>query len=387
MSLKRVRVEVPKVRRNMKEVRPFQELPGRGGISDNALLWGTACLLFALTLGGGAYLWRQAQDPRLGSAPVPSSTELRVESSLAEARDAYILGEFSRSVSAAQIALALEQAEPSQPPMEGEVRRVLALAHQSQGEFGKAMEQWDWLKSRTQTFKDQESYRRCREALLLEQQNGALEQLRRAQNLHAQGQLRPALAEARQALKLLERGAAPRESLRAGYLLVAQLSVRLGETSQAREALRALARIAPLTAEQKTWLGQLNPSSQASGSASPRPTPRASTARVVVPSLGEGPHYPLGNPGSRRTTLRDGSLPSEPSVAEVPQPAEPGAPPSAAKKVELPRLEMPNSSPHGSLPSYQGAKGSSLPSYRDQGGDSLPAYSGKPQTGGKLPGY
>ena len=384
MSLKRVRVDVPKVRRNAKEVRPYTELPQRG-LSDNALLWGTACLLFALTLGGGAYLWQEARISAPTSEFASSAGGLRVQDYLMEARDSYIRGDFGRSVSSAQVALALEQARPSQPPLEGEVRRVLALSHQSQQQLGKAMEQWEWLRSRDRAFKDQQSYQRCREALERESQKQALQQLRQAQQLYAQGQLRRALAEARQAQKLLERGHASKDTLRAAYLLVAQVATRLGEAVVAREALQSLAQVVKLTEDQRKWLAQLKEPQPAAVRV--RPASPAATVRVIVPSLGEGPQYPLGNPGSRRTTLKDGSLPGEPAVANLPPPSQPipSAPPG--KKLELPRLEMPDSSPRGSLPSYQGSQGKSLPNYRDQSGDSLPTYSGKPQIGGKLPGY
>lgn len=381
MSLRRVRVEIPKVRRNSGEVRSYKEVSRPGGISDNALLWGTACLLFALTLGSGAYLWHQAQVGTVASV-ASESRALRSRDCLVEAREAYIRGEFGPAVSSAQLALALEQAQPSQPPLEGEVRRILALAHQSQGQFSKALEQWEWLKASGGPFLDQESVRRCREALDRAQQKVALEQLKHAQQLRSQRQSQRALAEARQALRLLERHRASKDSLRAALLLVAQLAAELGDSQLARESLQAAAGYAPLSSEQKSWLGQLEkPRSLPSP-----PSRRAATARVLVPSLGEGPHYPLGSPSSRRNTLSSGQLPGEAPVAEMPPPRQPASAPPG-KKFELPRLEMPDSSPNGSLPSYSGNGGKSLPSYSGQKGDSLPTYSGKPQTGGKLPGY
>ena len=124
--MKKVKVDIPKHRRNSGEVRSYHDLSsGAAPKSDAMLLWVTTFVLggAVLVFGGLLVYWNSDQMSNSVSVQSPSVSPAE---NLEEARQHFIRGESRRALTAARVALALEQQKPSDPPLEKEIRQVLS---------------------------------------------------------------------------------------------------------------------------------------------------------------------------------------------------------------------------------------------------------------------
>lgn len=392
-SSSKVKIQVPKHRRNMAEVRPYNELPAAANKSDQWLLWGTFALLTLVLAGGGWVLWRNAQAPEI--TPLVLQTAMTPPEILQEANRFYVEGDSAQSVSRAQVALALEQANPSTPPLEPRIRRSLALAHQSLGHYPEALEHWDWLRARRAELVDEAQAGLARSEVNRLQQSTGLEQLRQAETLLTQGDHEKALAQARQARRTLETHQANKAALQAAHLVVANAALSQGNARQALLELSAASELGPLSPQHQALLQRL----QSPKSSDPKPAPSKKAAaqmqvRVTIPQLSEGPAYPVSSgPGrpQRPPVKRPAAKRPPPEVAES-ESEGPAANRSKRPGLELPKLRYPNqgssASSAGSLPTYNSQRGESLPGYgQSNNSDSLPTYNSSSRDQGRLPGY
>ena len=394
----KVKIKIPKVRRNAREVRPYTELPSRDGKFDQILLWGTALILFAMVLAGGLLLWSWGRVPDSLNRPesaVLDESSIKPLQILGEARDQYIQGHMPEAEKKAHLALALEMASPSQPSLERDIRRLLGLVALQQKDYLAALDQLTWLKSHKPSADDLSNLAFCQEQVNRSMERAALDQLQGSQQLLVQGQEQRALAEARQAMRVLEAHQAEARSLQAGHLIVANIALQQGNARLALLELRAAQKAGSLGVRHLALLKDLERmeghgkqvSTHPSAVVSPSMSMTRMQVQVVIPRLEAQASYPHGRPGSSRPRPPVRKKPTQP---EPPEPGETALTPSGrpTPKLELPRLELPNSgSISGSLPSYQDQSGSSLPSYKDEGGSALPTYSNKTRPKDSLPGY
>jgi hypothetical protein len=392
----KVKIKIPKVRRNSGEVRAYNEPLARGRNLDHILLWGTALVLFGLVLAGGALMWKWGVRSNSGPAASAGVPDTGVEPGavLNETRDHYIQGRMSEAGTQGRLALALELASPSQPPLQKDIRRLLSLVALQLKDYPSAMEQLRWLGSHQPSADDQANLRFCQAQIDRSMEKMALDQLQGAQELLLQGQQQRALAEARQAARALAGHNSNPRSLQAAHLIVANIALQQGNGRLALLELQEAKKLGSLGARHQSLLARLQAMEPAGKpAAAPVPSPQASQAmsrmqvEVVIPRLESASAYPQGRPGSR-------SLPPEKAVATVPAPPAPDQVadtvprPKPGPKLELPRLQLPNEGARpGSLPSYQDRGGSNLPSYQDQSGRALPTYSNQSRPRDSLPGY
>lgn len=379
----KVRVKVPKVRRNMGEVRSYHDLPNPRQRTDQFLLWGTVVGLFGAVLCGGFSMWSWGRDTLPMAPASPQAQRLDAPGLLAEARQNFIDGHFAEANRVGRMALALELANPSDPPLEREIRRNLALSLQNQGDYGNALKEWDWLVRHGHDAQDRSQRERCLRELTLASEKRALEQLREAQKALSDGQTQQALTQARQAVNLLEAQPSDPRSRQAAHLLVANIALQQGLARVAWDEMRQAQSLGSLGEEQQRLLEQLRPRPVKPGAqpVAPARVNRSMQVRVVIPSLGDSSRYPQRTAVTRRPT-------NSPGPGEPPQPTPDSGPEVASQprqrgpKVELPRLQMPDQGapgrtmPDGSLPSYQDRSGTALPAYNTQTrrNDSLPGY-------------
>lgn len=180
-SSSKVRIQVPKVRRNMAEVRPYNELPAPNKRSEQLMLWGTALGLFLLMMAGGVTLWNWSQAP--SPTPLEFKATLSTREILQEANRHFIDGDTKAAITQAEVALALELAKPSQPPLEPAIRKCLAIAYQEQKNYSQAANQWLWLKRSHPQLVDPEALQTCQQKLNESQERMALEQLHNSQEI------------------------------------------------------------------------------------------------------------------------------------------------------------------------------------------------------------
>lgn len=392
--MNKVKVQVPKVRRNTGEVRPYNEVRGNQN-ADHLLLWGTTAGLFALMLAGGVYLWAQGQaaaSPTASTSQVQQAN-LSAGAALQEARKHYGAGDYERAESSIRIALALQSASGAKPSVEADARRLNALIQQQSGRYDRALAEWRWLRNHGATHADLRNLELCERATQRSTERVALEQLRGAQKLGTRpGNAQRALAEARQALRSLQAQRVEKSSLQAAHLVVANLALQQGHQALALDSLRQAAKLGALTAPQRAVLARLERQTAPALSAASPSTAAAPSAsmqvKVVVPRLADEANYPRGAPsvgGSSRKVVPPREV-TDVDEEEAPAPPLARRPGGGVPRVELPKLEMPSQGGQ-SLPTYQTRQGSSLPSYQSGSGSSLPSYSEKTRTRDTLPGY
>jgi Flp pilus assembly protein TadD len=374
----RVKVKVPKHRRNSGEVRPYNELPGRrNSKSDSILLWGvTGFLGIGLLLLGGLMLRKSTQagvaQPEVIQVGPTDPKEL-----LAQSRQEFIRGDFSRALSQARMGLALEQQKPSDPPLEMDLRRAVGLADLEQRDFGEAVEHFSWLKSHGGSADDlsnltvaQNGYRQVTDE--------AMQELEGAQRLSVSGVQDKAYAKASKAVTSLQKSRGQAAQVQAGHLVMANIALRQGQYKEALLRLREAQKLGSLTAQQQQILRSLeatHPDRQKLASAQ---------MPVLVPRLETGADYPHGRPGVRTISHAAGRKPApeaEPELPDIPETAGVAPPPRRVPHLELPKLQFPgggqNSNSSGGIPGYQNNNSSrSLPGYNTQTRprDTLPGY-------------
>jgi tetratricopeptide (TPR) repeat protein len=393
----KVKVEVPKVRRNTAEVRPYNEVGGNQN-ADHLLLWGTTAGLFAMMLAGGAFLWSQG---RTAASPAAPSTQIQrhnltAAAALDEARQHYRSGDYDRAETSVRLALALQSASESQPSIETEARRLNGQIHQQTGRYERALQEWRWLRKHGATHADLRNLELCERAAKRATERVALEQLRGAQKLVTQsGNGQRALAEAQQALRTLQAQHVEKSSLQAAHLVVANIALQQGKDALALESLRSASALGSLTQAQRSVLTRLERQAGPAVTAAPPRPATASAApdmqvKVVIPRLADEASYPQGAPSSAASGRKNPQPPTAPGEEDEEEdgPVAPVArrPGGAPPRVELPKLQMPSQGGQ-SLPSYQTKQGDSLPSYQSGSGSSLPSYSEKTRTRDTLPGY
>lgn len=385
----KVRVKIPKVRRNSGEVRPYNELPRASKVGDQLLLWGTAFGLLVVMLGGVGLMWREGRAPA-SPVSVETSTALKPGRILEQARQEYISGHYEQAAEQARVALALELATPSQPSLEADARRLLGLSYEQGGKPAQAYPEWKWLKEHGGRPEDVNHYRLASQRLGQAAEQSALEQLREAQTLLTRnGQEQLALTQAQRALALLQAHRSSPRAQQSAHLLVANVALQQNRPQLALESLNKAAQLGPLNEEQRVLRARLKRVQAHSDPAPSGAQVRQMQVRVVIPQLADGPAYPKrtqGSLGSHPSAGRKQPVPTDEEEQEV-RTAGPLPPRPAAPKLELPKLELPNQGEGSSLPGYQDRSGDTLPSYRDQSGSSLPGYSQKSRARDTLPGY
>ena len=377
MSHGRVRVNVPKHRRNSGEVRPYDELPvNRSSKADSILLWGiTFVLAIGLLILGGFMLHKSTQtavaQPEVIDVGATSPKDL-----LAQSRQEFISGDFSHALSHARVGLALEQQKPSDPPLEKDLRRTLALADLEQRDFGEAVENFSWLKANGPTPEDLSNLKLA-QANYHQVTADALQELEGAQRLSVSGVQDKAYAKASKAVTSLQKSRGQAAQVQAGHLVMANIALRQGQYQEALLRLREAKKLGPLTAQQQQMLHSLEAA---------RPDPKNSLASaqmpVVVPRLETGASYPHGRPGLRPIGNAAGGKPlpaEQPEMPDVPETASVTPPPRRAPHLELPKLQFPGGGRNsgGGIPGYQNNNGSS----------SLPGYNSQTRPKDTLPGY
>jgi len=395
----KVKVKVPKVRRNSGEVRAYNEVPRkRSQQFDQWLLWGTVVSLFGVALTGGALLWIWGREDTLANTATVETQVLVAGQILQQARTQYVEGHMEEAGKQARLALGLELATPSSPPLELDIRRILSLVALQKKDYPGAYEQLLWLKAHQPSQDDRSNLTYCEAQLRRAQIDAALEQLRQAQVLLTQGQDHRALGEARQALRSLEDLHAGPSTLQAGHLIAANIALQQGQAQAAMLELEAADKLVPVGPQHIALLKKLQAMQATTKdvhASSVQPGLSSISqmqVRVTVPQLESAPSYPQGRPVSvtpkRPAPATPTVLDSSPGQAAGEQAQTPPAKPGP--KLELPRLQLPGQGAvgSGSLPTYQSqTKGDSLPSYQDQSGKSLPTYSNKSRPRDSLPGY
>ena len=377
MSSRGVKIQVPKVRRNSGEVRSYTELPGsRPRNSDAMLLWVTTAVLGGalLVLGGFMVYWNYEKNTlpvvALSGAVGPAET-------LAEARQHFIRGESRHALVQARVALALEQMKASDPPLEKDIRRLIALGAMEQRDYGAAVEELAWIQKHGPNSDDTKNFEAAR-SRLKKLNVDAVHELQGAQRLSTAGSQASAYAQASHATSRLHKQSGDLATTQAGHLVMANIALRQGQYQNALEQMRLASRIGALEPEQEALLRGLEAyrPEQKRGLAS-KPVP------VVVPRLeGAADSYPHGRLGRRTLTVaaRKQTPPQDMSEGELPEAAGVAPPPRRAPHLELPKLQFPNGSNSSSsgIPGYQSNRpsSSSLPSYNTQTRprDALPGY-------------
>lgn len=374
MSGSRVRIQIPKHRRNSGEVRPYDEVPSSK--SDAILLWGTTFLLSGCVLVFGGLLFYKNSSTAVPQPEVIQAGSTDPKDLLAQSRRDFIEGQFSVAVSQARVGLALEQQQPSQPSLEKDLRRVLGLADLETQDFGEALEQFRWLKAHGPSADDlanlQRAERRYREVTA-----DALQELEGAQRLSVSGVQDKAYVKARQAVSRLQQTRGQKSQLQAGHLVMASIALRKDDYREAREELREAKKLGPLTLQQEQVLRALD-----AAVAQQSPAIASAQIPVVVPRLETGAAYPKGRPSSKpiaRTRPGPAAPVQEAPAEEIPQTASASQPTRKAPHLELPKLQFPSSNAPapGGLPGYQNNNSSnSLPGYNSQtrSRDTLPGY-------------
>ncbi|MFN8607763.1 MAG: hypothetical protein U0931_09535 [Vulcanimicrobiota bacterium] len=377
MSQSRVRVDIPKNRRNRGEVRPYDELPSsRNSKSDAVLLWGTTVVLTAGLLIFGAVLFYKNSAAAVPQPEVIDIGSTHPKDLLAQSRQNFIRGDFRQALSQARVGLALEQQTPSDPPLEKDLRRAIGLADLELKDFGEAVEQFGWLDTHFPSPDDRKNLEIAR-ANNKNVTAEALHELVGAQQLSVKGVQDKAYAQASRAVSSLQRSRGQAAQVQAGHLVMANIALRRGDTREALLRLREARKLGPLTAAQLEVLQALekaDPAQKAGLASAQMP--------VVVPRLESRTAYPQARPGSRPIDVASRPVPAPP---EQPQAEDPGdvpaaPPPRKAPRLELPKLQFPNgatSSASGGLPGYQNNNSSS----------SLPGYNTQTRSRDTLPGY
>lgn len=379
MSHGRVRVNVPKHRRNSGEVRPYDELPDtRNSRADAVLLWGITLVLAAGLLSLGVLVLRKSAQTAVAQPEVIDVGPTSPRDLLAHSRQEFIRGEFGLALSHARVGLALEQQKPSDPPLEKDLRRALALVDLEQREFGEAVQHFSWLSTHGPTPEDLSNLKLA-QAKYHQVTADALQELEGAQRLSVSGVQDQAYAKASKAVTSLQKSRGQAAQVQAGHLVMANIALRQGQYQEALLRLREAKRLGPLTAQQQQMLHSLE-------AAHPDPKNSLASAQmpVVVPRLETGASYPQGRPGFRMigNAAARKPLPEEqPEMPDTPEAASVTPPPRRAPHLELPKLQFPgggqgrNSS--GSIPGYQNNNNSS----------SLPGYNSQTRPKDTLPGY
>lgn len=378
MSSRRVKIHVPKVRRNSGEVRPYTELPGsQPRNSDAILLWATTAVLGGalFVLGGFMVYWNYEKN----SLPVVAvSGAVGPAETLAEARQHFIRGESREAITQARVALALEQQKASDPPLEKDIRRIIALGAMEQRDYGTAFAELDWIQQHGPNSEDRKNFQVAR-SLLKKLNADAVDELEDAQRLSTAGNQASAYSQASHATSRLHQQSGDLATAQAGHLVMANIALRQGQYQQALQQMRKARRLGALGPGQEALLKQLE-------SYRPEQQPGLAPAQVpvVVPRLeGSANNYPHGRLSrptvsvpTRKTPVTPETLPE----AELPESAGVAQPPRRAPHLELPKLQFPNGSgsSSGGIPGYQSNRPSSgsLPSYNTQTRprDSLPGY-------------
>lgn len=375
--MNKVKVEVPKHRRNTGEVRPYNQEPGSGKArSDALLLWATTVVLggAVLMFGGLLVYWNFEQTATPATLIETASTT--PTANLNQARQHYIRGESRLALIQARVALALEHQMPSEPPLEKEIRRLIGLADLQQKDYVEAVEHFSWLQRHRGTADDLRNLGLAR-AELRKLNVDALDELESAQRLSTKGVQDQAYAQARQAVSSLQRNQGGSSQVQAGHLVMANISLRQGRLPAALEQLRQARKLGPLTGEQQALLDRLE-SARASGGGFAR-----AQMPVVVPRLETAAAYPQGRPGRQPVSSTPAKVPVAPSQPQEELPDETASmspPPRKAPGLELPKLQY---------PSGQSSSGSGLPGYQNNNrSSSLPGYNGsQTRTQDTLPGY
>ena len=391
----KIQLKVPKVRRNSGEVLPYTELPRRHRNLDQFLLWGTTLALFSLVLAGGALMWSWGRESDLGPQVVIQEGGIVPSQILSGARNHYIEGRMQDAAKQGRLALALELASPSQPPLQKDIRRLLSLVALQQKDYVTALEQLRWLDHHQPSRDDQSNLQFCQAQVNRSMEKMALDQLQGAQELLIQGQQQRALAEARQAVRALSAHPVDPRSLQAAHLVVANIALHQGNGRLALLELREAKKSAPLGSEHVALLAALEkmapaetPAPTRVGLVAPHAAMRRMQVQVVIPRLDAQASYPQGRIGAGQPRPHQNTIPAQPQQPEEAEQAALAPSGKPSPKLELPRLHLPNDGAKpGALPSYQDKSGNSLPSYQDQSGSSLPGYSNKSRPRDSLPGY
>ncbi len=374
--MNKVKVEVPKHRRNTGEVLPYNEMPNSGKArSDALLLWATTVVLggAVLVFGGMLVHWNFEQKSSTQNLVETAST--RPSDYLAEARQHYIRGESRMALSKARVALALEQQKESNPPLETDIRRLVGLADLQQKDYVEAVEHFSWLQKHQGTSDDQKNLGLAR-AELRRLNVDALDELEGAQKLSTHGVQERAYAQARQAVSSLQRNRGGSPQVQAGHLVMASIALRQQNFPVALEQMRLARDLGPLTPNQQGVLDKLE-SAKAAGNGMAR-----AQMPVVVPRLESAAAYPQGH--SVRTPINGAAArpPAVPEEVEEDLPETGGAapPPRKTPRLELPKLQYPGG---------QNASSSGIPGYQNNNrSSSLPGYNGaQTRTNDQLPGY
>lgn len=371
-----VKVVVPKVRRNTGEVRPYNDLPGSAPRSSDAmLLWVTTAVLGGalLVLGGFMVYWNFEKNSQsaivIGGAVGASET-------LAEARQHFIRGESREAVVQARVALALEQQQASDPPLEKDIRRVIALGAMEQRDYGVAVEELAWIQQHGPNGDDRKNFEAAR-SRLKKLNVDAVHELEGAQRLSTAGRQDRAYAQASHATNRLHKQSGDPATAQAGHLVMANIALRQGQYREALEQMRLARRIGPLGPGQEALLRDLE---------AYRPDQKRGLLTrqvpVVVPRLeGAANSYPHGRLGRPSMTVSSGKPSATEELPEEDLPESTGAVPPTRRgpRLELPKLQFPNGSNSSSsgVPGYQNNRPSgALPSYNTQTRprDTLPGY-------------
>ena len=374
--MSKVRVNVPKHRRNSGEVRPYNELPsGRNPKSDAMLLWVTTFVLGGAVLVFGCLLvyWNYQSAP---NTMVAESASVDPKENLEQARQYFIRGDSRRALTAARVALALEQQKPSDPPLEREIRHMLGVADMEQRDYVEAVENFSWLRSHGGSAEDNKNLSEAR-SRLRKLNLAAVHELEGAQQLSTRGVQARAYAQAGRAVTELRHNQAGTAQVQAGHLVMANIALRQGNLPVALEQMREARRLGSLSAEQQALLERL-----VAARPDQKSTLAATQVPVIVPRLETTAAYPQGRP-SRQSISGAGGRPSPPvseEVEEVPDTAVAAQPPRKAPHLELPKLQY---------PSGQSTSSSGLPGYQNNNrSSSLPGYNGsQTRTNDRLPGY
>ena len=377
MSGRGVKIQVPKVRRNSGEVRPYTELPGSTPRnSDAMLLWVTTAVLGGalLVLGGFMVYWNYEKN----SLPVVAlSGAVGPAETLAEARQHFIRGEARDAVIQARVALALEQQKASDPPLEKDIRRIIALGAMEQRDYGTAVEELAWIQKHGPNSDDKKNFETAR-SRLKKLNVDAVHELEGAQRLSTAGSQVRAYAQASHATTRLHTQSGDPATAQAGHLVMANIALRQGQYQQALEQMRLARSMGALEPAQEALLRALEayrPEQKRGLLTMPVP--------VVVPRLeGAANSYPHGRQGRRILTVsaKKQTAPEDLSEGEMmPESAGVAPPPRRAPHLELPKLQLPNGpNSSGGIPGYQSNRpsSSSLPSYNTQTRprDTLPGY-------------
>lgn len=374
--MKKVKVEVPKHRRNTGEVRPYNELPTAGRAKTDALLlWATTVILGGAVLVFGGLLVYWNFDQASTSQRITETASVNPAENLEQARQHFIRGESRPALTQARMALAFEHLKPSDPPLENDIRRLIGLADLQQKDYVEAVEHFSWLQRHRGTADDLKNLSLAR-ARLRKLNVDALDELESAQELSTNGVQDRAYTQARQAVSSLQRNQGGTPQVQAGHLVMANIALRQGQPQAALDQLRQARKLGALTAEQQSLLDRLEGARASGGRFAKEQMP------VLVPRLETAAAYPQGRPGRQPIHTAAAKTPTAPAEteADLPDTASMSRPPRKAPRLELPKLQY---------PSGQNTSSSGLPGYQNSNpSSSLPGYNaGQTRTHDTLPGY